>query len=697
MRYRSFPKSRRALQTLMALSVIVCATFSAVLAQTTDGGTAINNQASATYSDGNGNNFSAVSNIVTVTVSNVAGLAITPDSGTASNVVAGQQNNEVVFTVTNTGNFSDRVRFMANGQSITKTGPVTITAAVIDLDGNNTVSAGDTDILTNNAAVESAAIARNSSIRVVVRFNVDNNASTGTAINIRLGDASAGSPTYDNQAADSSSNEVRTVATSSTTPSSVNGPREARGDYNSTVENDAQLRLTLTAPSTAVALGANITYTWQLENTGSRTATAQTLTNAPAGSNTGIFIFAPIPDGATRRTDFNSIGSVPAGVTVLYSTSPLTTAPLNATWTTSAPATLSDVTRVAFNVGSTLAAGATVSNINMVVTVKTGINATNPIAIIGDAFAKNLIGSNITDQSGDAISNQGDSNADFDEPNGSSGQPQYTPLVAVGNVLIGPNGQPAAVGPTNSNNDDYTNRSVTTGIAGIVPSGTTNAVGTVTFTNTIQNTGNANDTFTLTAPTVPTGFTVEASTNNGTSWTTLSGGGSTTLAINYGQQANVLVRVTAPAGQTLLTGFETVIRATSANTPAASNDTIDRLYTGFLRLNKSYTVTNGTGIGGATDPVPGAVIEYVITYTNVSSSGGTNNATLTANNIVITENGNAAPNNWGSTTDQVVGSASDSSGGTITGDSNGSTTLTDTIPTLGPGSSGTFRFQRVIR
>ena len=78
-------------------------------------------------------------------------------------------------------------------------------------------------------------------------------------------------------------------------------------------------------------------------------------------------------------------------------------------------------------------------------------------------------------------------------------------------------------------------------------------------------------------------------------------------------------------------------------------------------------------------------------------SGGTGNVTLTVNSLVITEDGSAAPNNWASTTDQVVGSAVDSSGGTIAGDSAGSSVLTDTVSTLAPGASGTFVFKRRIK
>jgi hypothetical protein len=346
----------------------------------------------------------------------------------------------------------------------------------------------------------------------------------------------------------------------------------------------------------------------------------------------------------------------------------------------------------------------------MQVTITTS-NATTPIYEIVDTFANNSISSQITDQSGDSIPNRGDSNANFDEPlpagtpTANQGIQQQTLLQQLGDVLIGPNGQPGAVGP-NTNNDDYTNRSTTVGISGVAPGGVTTAadnVNGVVFTNTVQNRGNANDTFTLTAPTVPAGFTVEVSTNNGTNYTTVSGGGSTTVAVAYNSTAQILVRVktTAP-GKAVLTGYDVIVQAASGITPANTNRTIDRYYTGFISLVKSYTITNSTGVGGANDPVPGAVITYTIIYTNIASSGGTNNSTLTASNLVITEDGNASPNNWASNnglpsaTDHVVG-ATDSRSSTIAGDVAGSNVLTDTVTTLSAGETGTFTFKRRIR
>src|SRR5262252_5055172 len=151
-----------AIARLMLALAIVCACFAPGAAQT-PGGTAISNQASATYSDGT-NNYSTVSNTVTVTVSNVSGLAITPDAGSNPTVVAGQTGVLYNFTVTNTGNFTDQVRFLASGASVRVVGPGTITAAVIDVDNSSTINGGDTNIFSNGADVVSANIAQNGTI-----------------------------------------------------------------------------------------------------------------------------------------------------------------------------------------------------------------------------------------------------------------------------------------------------------------------------------------------------------------------------------------------------------------------------------------------------------------------------------------------------------------------------------------------------
>jgi hypothetical protein len=661
---------------LLVATAIACAISGRTIAQT-PGGTVISNTASASYSDGT-NTYQTVSNTVTVTVSNVSGLAITPDAGSNPTVVAGQTLVLFSFTVTNTGNFTDKVHFVPGSAHLT--GPGTITRAVIDVAGPGAIDGGDTDIL--GAAVDSADIAQNGSVNVLVEVSINAGATAGQVVQVFLGDAATGSPSFDNQpVAAPNTGEVRTVSSSS-----VNGQREARGDISVSVVNDALLQLSLGYPSGPVALGSDITYAWQVCNNGARDAAGVTL-----NGSTQVYIIAPVP----ARTVLKSGQTFPAGT--LYTTSALSTAPLSATWSSSAPAPLSNLTRIAFPVGATLASGGACSaSINMVVTINTGIDASVPIDEIGDVFGANHVASTITDQSGDNTPNNGDGNANFNEgyvAGAGHGVINQTTLVQVGSVLIGPVGAPAAVGP-NDNNDDYTNKSVNTGIAGVAPGGVTTASGQIVFTNTVQNTGNTSDTFTIDAPAVPAGFTVEVSTNGGTSYTTVSGGGSVSLAIAYASSANILVRVSAPSGKTVLTGFDSVLRAASGATPAANNQTIDRLYTGFLRLDKSFTVSNATGVGGATDAVPGAVITYNITYTNVSTSNGDANCVkLTAQSVVITEDGLAAPNNWGTFTTGTGTPVDSGSGAVVTVNA---TKYTDTIASLAPGGSGVFTFQRLI-
>src|SRR5215468_9881925 len=167
---RTFLRTSVIVRLLTAMAIV--SVLAAQSAGQTPGGTSISNQASATYSDGT-NSYSTVSNTVTVTVSNVSGLTITPDAGSNPTVVAGQTGILYNFTVTNTGNFTDQVRFLASGASVRVVGPGTVTRAVIDVDDSGTINGGDTDIKTNGADVISANIAQNAAIHVLVEVGIN--------------------------------------------------------------------------------------------------------------------------------------------------------------------------------------------------------------------------------------------------------------------------------------------------------------------------------------------------------------------------------------------------------------------------------------------------------------------------------------------------------------------------------------------
>ncbi|HYX40312.1 MAG TPA: hypothetical protein VE821_01380, partial [Pyrinomonadaceae bacterium] len=396
-----------ALFSLAVLVALLCATGMKPAFAQTSAGTVISNTATATYTDGSGGSptYNATSPTVTVTVARVAGLTITPDNGTLPNVVPGQQSVDFTFTVTNTSNYATNVLFLASRASVVLGGSGTVAMAVIDANGDGqvdsnsdgNVDAGDVDIKNNAANVSYGPVAANGSFLVIVRVNINAAAAAGSTVSVTLGDAPVngqpGDTTHDNvKPANNSANEVRTD-TSGIAP--VGGEAEARGDVHTTVDSDAQLRLNLNAPAGPVARGSDITYTWSLDNTGARAASALTLPGGLGAAGTGVFVMVPIP----AKTVFKNLGVLPGGVTVLYSTVAGLPDPLTApaAWSTTAPADPTTVKRIAYNIGNSLAVGATFSNLQTVVTVSATADTTNPVFEIGDAFAKNGVNATITD------------------------------------------------------------------------------------------------------------------------------------------------------------------------------------------------------------------------------------------------------------------------------------------------------------
>jgi hypothetical protein len=710
----------RVLARILALLALACALCAPTLAQQqTTGGTVISNEATASYTDGS-TTYNTKSLPVTVTVANVSGLNITPDGQANSTVVPGKTNVPFVFTVTNTGNFDDTVRFLASGGSISISGPGTITDAFVDnVTVNNTWEAGEQRIFGNGAVVDQTIKQSGDSLNrdrfyVVVLVNISNAATTGQSIRVQLGNEPAGSSPYDNLASTGGvGNEVRTLT------ASANGTKQAGGDSHADVANDAQLQVSLAAPAGPIALGSDISYTVGVCNTGARDAAAISLSG-----NSGVFIIVPVNPNTVIKASQPFTGSL----LTLYTTDGLNIAPTAASWLV-APASLpATTTRIALKVATPLLANSSPcsANIPVVMTVKNGIDATNPIRMMVDAFANNSIASLITDQSdgqstGPQIPGKGDGNAlnpNVAQPNASSGTPLQTTLQQVGDVLNGPLNQPGASGPNNTD-DDYTNKSVNTGIATVAPGGNSTAAGNaIEFDNTLQNNGNSNDTYTLSVLSFPPngasggGVTVRISTNGGTSWVVLvnngvaTGAANPTVAVAFNTPASYKVEVTLPSGLPVLVGYDTVIRATSANTNTVHNDTIDRVYTGFVQLDKSVSAIINSDLtkGGPNDPVPGAIIEYTVAYKNVSSNAGSNNGLLNATSVTITDLGTGV-NNWTANATYVANSASSqlvfpvatSPYGNITVSGSPVDSVAVVLPGLQAGARGTFKFRVTIK
>jgi hypothetical protein len=343
-------------------------------------------------------------------------------------------------------------------------------------------------------------------------------------------------------------------------------------------------------------------------------------------------------------------------------------------------------------------------------------------------------------------------------------------------VLNGPDRAPDAIGST-SNNDDFTNKS------SFVPTdkkpGDKIDPSPVAFTNTVKNSGTDPSSISL-IPTPPaiaadlpvnsvvtitngsesrsyvwdgTAFKFDADKNPATT-NDQSPIDQTTEYITVpnvapGASVNYGVEVNLPPDTPLSTdtgkGFPVPVTAfvddatPGLGTETAKNITIDRVYTGFLKMLKESRVLPGTGpaVQGnegtfsvdPKKPAPGNIIEYRITYTNISEAqSGTGNVTLKADKVVIVEDGTLSTasgdgkNNWAKDNDvngqldtsNIVGTAKDTGASTIqfysgaTGtnsaiDQTGTTADTDVSKYINtvtgivqPGEKREFIFQRKV-
>ena len=492
-----------------------------------------------------------------------------------------------------------------------------------------------------------------------------------------------------------------------------------------------------------------------------------------------VLVSDAIPAGTTL-TGTPTAPTTPGTWTVVYTIdSTTTTTANNATWTATRPA--SGITRVGFVYNATttpIAAGTTVTGFSFQVTT-TGVTATTTIANIAQVFGQTAGGGTtlVYDESGDqtpsnfnddgtvgsntptsGVANPATDGVDSGGNNtgtGPGGEANVYTVAAAGTILNGPNGQPGAVGPTN-NNDDFTNKSSTIP-ANQAPNSTIDP-NSVTFLNTINNptTGSLSNILlvpdavnftpgtgevlppTNTTVTITYGAQTAVYTYNGTNFIFTSGSAISIPTLTAGTSVNYSVAVDLPAGTALSTdtgnGFTIPIyafqdvngngRPDLATAEPTQNRSLDRVYTGFMKVVKDARIldTDGTTVVENYTQTPtaanfrvGRFIEYRITYTNVSIAPvGAGNVTLNAGNVVITEDGTTGTNTWAKDNDtngtidtsNVVGSTT-AQFGTITyspsGDQTGTTAATDVTRytnTLGisiqPGASGTFVFRRKI-
>lgn len=812
--------------------LLVGAIVSPAIAEGTKAGTKITNEASATYQDPNNptETINTVSNKVEVTVTEVAGLALTPLATVDKNGGTVLPNDIINydFKITNVGN---------DGTGITLPNAATITGPGVLSNGGTPAEQysysvdGGTTWVAIAPGTTVPNVPAGSSIIVRVPVQVNALAPSGAPLQVTLGDTGPNdnTPGTQNQLDSpdgSTANEVRTKDNPDTAPGETPGVLPATAEKEASASQ--QLIIGAQPQAFATVLKTNGNYsdrgttnqlnddelTYNLSLRVESTAPAGSIALSPAaltGINVNgiganhVLIADAIPD-KTTYTAASAISNNPRW-TPVYTADPLSTPATAATWS---PAPTGAVTRVGFVYNAAangpLPVGTTVTGLAFKVTT-TGVTGTTTIANLAQLFGQTEGNSGpdkplVYDESGDqSPSNfnengtpgttatltpssppnqipigQGNPNTDGvdnsndNTGNGPGGENNVYTLAAPGSILNGPSASPAAVGPSN-NNDDFTNRSSVV-LPNAVP-GSTIDPAAVSFVNTIQNPAavdpsdpNRNaltnvllvpDTANFTPITgqeqlPPNGTRVTLTYGGQTAVYTYDDGlknfvftsGSTIVipTLKAGESVNYAVSIDLPPNTQLSTdtglGYSVPIyafkdvdndgRPGSLALEPSQNRTIDRVYVGFLKLDKEARILDpsGTPVAGPSgtfsktainqqDVKPGSFIEYRIRYSNISiAPTGAGNNILNANNITITEDGVATPNTWA--LDQDVNGIIDTShapssvtatfGTTAffpSGEQSGITAAQDVTKyvhkpgvVIQPGASGEFTFRRQI-
>ena len=742
-----------------------------------------------------GTTLSATSNTVTVTVAEVAGITVgagaVTDTAAAhpANILPGDVVN-YDFVVTNIGNAADT--FDLPGTA-TVTGNGLAGTLSYSTDGGSTFTAIPSGGLSATSSVtESGTIlvrvpvtvsptATTGDVIKVLLGNTGSNDNAADTQNIAYPDPSTnndvytGSTTAQNGKREASFYQSGTVGTQPQALALVLLTRTGFVQGAAPAADALTYALELKINS-AIPTGANASHALAAADL---VPTAITLNGA---SSPQVLISDAIPAG----TALASVAAPPSGWTAVYSVTPNSTTANAAAWTTAAPSDLTTVTRIGFVNASAVARGADVSGLSYTVTT-TGASPSVPTQVnnIAQVFGQtsgDATNALVFDESGDqnpsnfnADASRGVStpvpggvanpSADGTDPSnnntgtgtGPGGRDNIYTLAPAGAILNGPSGHPNATGPTNSIDDDFTNQS--TPVPPGMPPGATLTPPAVVFTNTVQNPGTtalsgntllvpvppttaadlpANTTVTLTYSTATATYTY-----NGSQWT-LTGGTAISIpsiaaAASVHYTASIQLPPATPLSTDTSKGFPVTILADvdadGNGQPTAGepqNKTIDRTYTGFLRVSKLARIVaaDGTTVvqpysAGPTSAniLPGRFIDYQITYTNISSGAGSgaNDGVLNAGTTTITEDGTTGTNNWALTgpdgvslTSNVASSpAADANGGTVSffngsppvsgTNISGTTPATDVTKyvdvaagSIAPGSSQTFTFRRRI-
>jgi len=231
-------------------------------AQAAPVGTLITNQASASFADANGNNFTSLSNTTTVTVTSVYTVSVTapPDASGGSNTVA-----YYPYTVTNTGNDNNTFTLTAaTGASL----PNSWTAAIyLDANGDGVHQAGETTVTGSTGVLIPNGTYR-FFVAVSIPLNTPNGSQDDTTLNVTGTGAGSAATAQDNvvttaQAPNLSvTKAVRNVTTAGAFGAVANAKPNEVLEYRLTVNNGGAI-----AATSVVLSDPDHTWTTYVANT----------------------------------------------------------------------------------------------------------------------------------------------------------------------------------------------------------------------------------------------------------------------------------------------------------------------------------------------------------------------------------------------------------------------------------------------
>ncbi|WP_299492710.1 hypothetical protein [Acaryochloris sp. IP29b_bin.137] len=858
------PKSPRRPRKLgpLAIAALLASGLSQPLlpafAAGTDAGETISNTATATYSDTPGGTpINTTSNTVTVTVAEVAGLTVTNAGFDDADDGALEAGDDLSFDfdITNVGNETTDIRIPSYASIVAST-------QNFDLDANPNVAV-QVDIGSGFQPIGdfTGGLIPDVDPDTTIRVRISGRPAAGTPasapVGVTLGDTGPNdnSPSTQNQpdtgdgdpsTGNTNTADVRTVDADNTV-SPVNGEREASASnsipFASSVRTLALATVTKEntnlEPNGPTAQDDVITYELgvSVSNTSPNAAftpgdlegtTIQVDRGTGANPETKILVSDAIPDRTDLINTTSNPITAPTNWEIVYTTTPTNTPATAATWQTTAPVNLNDVTRIGFIYTNgtddritRTSADNPATPFRFSVRTNTDMPATGgQVANIAQVFGETVGDPSneiVYDESGDNNPNNFNDNGTPPDPTGTNYNPNPGGDTGVANpvtqgtdtnnnntgtgpggeanvvnigsaagsddILNGPEGVPGATGP-NDDDDDFTNQ--TTPVpAGVGPNDTFNP-DAVIFTSTVQNPAStgfiANVTLEPIAPSaaqnadeslltgqygddtgnpddIPNGTVVTIgydptplSPNSGDelsaeyTWDSATNtfdltSGNTPVNIgdlNAGTTADYTVTVDLPAGTSPNEEIPIPIIAFPDNSPTTNpgftgettnNITIERLYTGFMRLRKEAQILDENGVIvrsftdnqttlNGTEVRPGYQIEYRITYDNISTpTSGTGNVTLTAFGFEIVEASNpattnpAAGNTWAAFTDHEQNTSADQGTVEYFSDFGGTTALPSSDPAPGtrveryvndvgqvdPGQTGQFQFRRRVQ